>query len=134
RLHWETDVGTLDHWVVRRCIRRQLALDQMRKSNFLPMISALQIVDTGHRLNAVIEYVDEVRRRALALARPPCDHCDAGEHVLNPMIELGDEHVFFLLRALALCDVDVDTNHPGWSPAGVVESQGARFNPPHSAA
>src|SRR5262245_35539601 len=71
RLHWETDLGTLDHFVFGRCIRRQLALDEVRKSNFLPMIAAQQIVDTCHRLNAALECVDEVRHRALARASTP---------------------------------------------------------------
>src|SRR5262245_39614108 len=49
-----------------------------------------------HRLDTPIENVEELIYRAAAFARALRDHGDTGEHVLDTMVELGDQQILLL--------------------------------------
>ena len=79
-----------------------------------------------HRLDAVIKRLDEVRRRAIFFARAPGDHRNAGEHILDPVVEFSDQQALVLLRPLAPRDIDVDPDHTCWASIAVVGNEHTR--------
>src|SRR5580765_7979752 len=82
-----------------------------------------------HRLDAPVERSDELVHRAAALARIHRHHGNAREHVLDAMVELGEEHVAMLLGPLALGDVDGEASQTDKAPSRVKLGSGGLLEP-----
>ena len=54
--------------------------------------------------------------RAASFLRLGDNSADRCKHVLNTVVEFGIQRALVLLRAFALCDVDVDAYHPVRTP------------------
>src|SRR2546430_1550117 len=84
-----------------------------------------------HRPNAAIERSYEVVHRAARVQCMSGDGANGREHVLDAMVEFGNQCPLVLLRALTFSDIDVDANHPLGAPVIVVRNEAARFDPSH---
>src|SRR5262249_21706216 len=87
-------------------VGRELAADQACEVDALPAILAEQRVGGGHGLDATVEGFDELVHRAAALPAIHRDHANTREHVLDAMVQLGDQQVLMLLGPLALSNVE----------------------------
>src|SRR5262245_33589142 len=81
------------------------------------------------RLDAVIECRNEVGRRATSQLRLGNDGAHRREHVLDAMVELGNQYALLILSSPALGYIDVDTDHPPWALVGIVGNESSRLDP-----
>src|SRR2546421_12899366 len=89
----------------------QLTADELTKAHALPMAPAQQGVRIRQRIDATIERVDELVRRPVALPGALRDRGNAGEHILHPMVERGDQQVPRFFSFSAFGHINVDTWH-----------------------
>src|SRR5262245_916920 len=61
------------------------------------------------------------------------DHGNGGEHILDAMVELGDQQALLHLHSLALRYVNIDADYACRVSGTVVRNQGTRFYPLHRA-
>ena len=132
-LRAQRQLGTVEIGVVPRHVGRKLAPHELAQRHALPLPAAQELVGRGHGLNAARERRHEILARQARVLRSRSDGADGGKDVLDPMVELGHQHLLVLLRPLALGDIDVDAHHPFREAVAAVRNETARLDPPHLA-
>ena len=85
------------------------------------------------RLNAAIECRHEVGSRATSVLCLGDDSAHRREHVLDAVVELGNQYALLILRSFALGDINVDAHHPLRAAIATVQNKAARVDPPNVA-
>jgi len=85
--------------------RCELVADEIGEPRAVPAALAQERMGRGHGLDAPIEGLDELVHGAAALAGIHRDHRDPREDVLHAVVELRDQHILALFRALCARDV-----------------------------
>src|SRR5262245_9314369 len=83
-----------------------------------------------HRSNAAVECSDKVSHRAAGFLRTSDDSRNNREHVLDAMVELGNEQALVLLRLLVLSDVSRQALDAQQAP-GCIKFTPCRLLQPH---
>src|SRR5262245_3690174 len=92
---------------------------------------AQKLMRRPHRANAAVERSDEVLHRAAGVHRVGSDGLDGREHVLDAMIELGNQPALLLLHPLAFGYIDADADDTMRASSAVIGNKAACLDPSH---
>src|SRR5262245_40473520 len=94
---------------------------------------AQKLVRRAHRANAAVERSYKMLHRAAAVHGVDSDGLNGREHVLDAMVELGNQLALLLFHLLALSYVDADANNAMRASLTVIGNETACLNPSHLA-
>ena len=129
RLGPQEHVGPFDVRVVVSRIGCELALEQLVQRQALPLPIAQQLMRRGQRPNSRVESRYKMRHRAAGFECTRGDGGNGREHILHPMVELGQQQPLMIFGMTALSHVDIETDHALWSLVSAIHYQAARLDP-----
>ena len=94
--------GAVNLNIVSRCVGCQLAPHQLCKRYAPPLAITQQLVRRRHRSKATIERGHEVCHRAACVQCMRGDGANGREHVLDAMVEFGNQNTLALFTAAPL--------------------------------